>query len=261
MSLVQPSLYDFRGIELLGVNCYPAFYVTFDASYGTFLKNSRSQMTALLSSRVSLEIDEELVWSWPGSAWIRVPSPLQPLAGQVLPLQFAQHAGQLFLTTERLIWLQDGIFNFEVPLEDLTSFVSASTYQGSSESCIVLRSARKNVDAWLKLWLWWGTKANVEIARDNRAFTKTQGLIFRQQQKKRERLLKEKQREHVQVVLDFSSIRDTLSRGGIVVSSLKCPQCSGPLELPETGKQTVCKYCGASIRPVDIFDKIKNIVS
>jgi len=260
MSLVQPSLYDFRGIELVGVNCDPAFYKTFDASYGGFLKNSRSQMTAQLSSKVSLEIDDELVWSWPGSAWVRVPVALQPLVGQVLPARFAQHAGQLFLTNERLIWLQEGIFNFEVPLEDLTSFIAASTYQGSNESCIMLRSARKNVDAWLKLWLWWGTRANVEIAKDNRAFTRVQGMIFGQQRKKRERVLKEKQREHVQVVLDFSSIRDTLSKGGVVISTFKCPQCSGPLELPETGKQTTCKYCGASIKPVDIFDKIKNIV-
>lgn len=177
-----------------------------------------------------------------------------------MPVQFAQNSGQLFLTNERLIWLQDGMFNFEVPLEDLTSFVAASTYQGSSESCIVVRSARRNVNAWLKLWLWWGTKANVEVAKDNRAFARVQGVVFRLQQKKRERLLKEKQREHVQVVLDFSSIRDTLSKGGVGVSSLKCPQCSGPLELPETGKQTNCKYCEASIRPVDIFDKIKSII-
>ncbi len=260
MSLVQPSLHDFRGIELAGLSCYPSFYKNFDASYGSFLKNSRSQMTAQLSSKVSLEIDEELVWSWPGSAWMRMPAPLQPLMGQVLPMQYVQHSGQLFLTSERLLWLQEGMFNFEVPLEDLTSFVAASTYEGSSETCIVLRSARRNVDAWLKLWLWWGTKANVEIAKDNRAFIKVQGIIFRHQQKKRERLLKEKQREHVQVVLDFSSIRETLSKGGVVLSSLQCPQCSGPLELPETGKQTTCKYCGASIRPVDIFDKIKNLV-
>jgi hypothetical protein len=93
MSLVQPSLYDFRGIELVGLSCYPSFYKTFDASYGSFLKISRSQMTGQLSSKVSLEIGEELIWSWPGSAWVRMPAPLLQLVGQVLPAQFTQHAG------------------------------------------------------------------------------------------------------------------------------------------------------------------------
>jgi hypothetical protein len=44
---------------------------------------------------------------------------------------------------------------------------------------------------------------------------------------KRERIQKEKQREHVQVVLDFSSIRETLAKGGVVATTLTCPQCSG----------------------------------
>ena len=192
--------------------------------------------------------------------WVRTPAPLQTIVGQVLPVQFAQHNGQLFLTNERLIWLQDGMFNFEIPLEDLNSFTAAVTYQGSNESCIVLRSSRRNVDAWLKLWLWYGTKSNVEVAKDNRAFSRVQGMIFGQQRKKRERMLKEKQREHVQIVLDFSSIRETLSRGGLALSSLKCPECLGALELPDSGKETTCKYCGATIKPVDLFDKIKNIV-
>ncbi len=261
MTLVQPSLYNFRGIELVGVNCYPTFYKNFDASYGNYLRNVRSQLTGQLSSKVSLEIDEELVWAWSGSIWVRVTVPVvETFLGQTAGFSYDQHAGQLFLTNERLIWLQEGMFNFEVPLEDLTSFTAASTYQGSKEACIVLSSSRKNVDAWLKLWLWYGTTANVEVAKDNRAFTKVQGMVFGQQKKKRERLLKDKQREHLQVVLDFSSIRDTLLKGGVVVSSLNCPQCSGPLELPETGKQTTCKYCGASIRPVDLFDKIKSMV-
>jgi hypothetical protein len=259
-TLAQPSGYDFRGIEIVGIRCQPLFFKNFDASYGDYLKKCRSDMAVKLGSVVSLEIGEELIWSWPGVSWIRVPAPIQPVLGQTSAYTTEQHSGQLFLTNERLIWVQDGIFNFEIPLEDLTSFVPASTYQGSSESCLVVKS-RRNIEAWLKLWLWFGQKGNVEVARDNRAFAKVQSMIFGQQRKKRERIQREKQREHVQVVLDFSSIRDTLSKGGIVMSSFKCPQCGGALDLPETGKQTTCKYCGASIKPIDIFDKIKSIVS
>jgi hypothetical protein len=260
LTLVQPSGYDLRGIEVVGIRCQPLFFKNFDASYGDFLKKWRSDMSRRLGAVVSLEIEEELIWSWPGLSWVRVPAPIQPVLGQTSVYTTEQHNGQLFLTNERLIWLQDGIFDFEIPLEDLTSFVSASRYQGSGEACLVVRS-RRNIEAWLKLWLWFGQKDNIEVAQDNRAFNRVQGMIFGQQRKKRERIQREKQREHVQVVLDFSSIRETLSKGGVVMSSFKCPQCAGSLELPETGKQTTCKYCGASIKPIDIFEKIKNIVS
>lgn len=261
MTLVQPSGYDLRGIELTGLNYQSAFYKNFDASYGAFLKNYRSQMTSKLSSTVSLEINEETVWAWVGSSIVRLPNVLGSLAGQVGVSQIAEHSGHLFLTSERLIWLQDGMFNFEIPLEDLASFAPASAYQGGDASIIVVKSAKRNTEGWLRLWLWYGSAGNVEVARDNRAFNRVRGMVFRQQQIKRERIHKEKQREHVQVVLDFSSIRDTLAKGGVVATTLKCPQCSGPLDLPETGRQTTCKYCGALIRPVDLFDKIKNLVS
>ena len=260
-TLAQPSGYDFRGIEIIGLRCQPLFFKNFDASYGEYLKKCRSDMSLRLGSIVPLDIGEELTWSWPGMSWTRVPAPIQPIIGQTSAYQYERHSGQLFLTSDRVLWLQEGIFNFEVPLEDLTSFVSARTYQGSSESCIVVRSSRRNIEAWLKLWLWFGPRGSIEVATDNHAFARVQGMIFGQQRKKRERLQKEKQREHVQVVLDFSSIRETLSKGGVVMSSFKCPQCAGALELPEAGKQTNCKYCGASIKPIDIFEKIKNIVS
>ena len=260
MTLVQPSGYDLRGIELTGIRYQSDFYKNFDGQYGAFLKNYRSQMTAKLSSTVSLEISEETVWAWPGSSMVRLPSVLGSLASQAGISQIAEHAGHLFLTSERLIWLQDGMFNFEIPLEELASFTPASAYQGSDASIIVVKSAKRNVEGWLRLWLWYGSTGNVEVARDNRAFNRVRGMVFRQQEIKRERIQKEKQRDHVQVVLDFSSLRETLAKGGVVATTLTCPQCSGPLHIPEAGRQTICKYCGASIRPVDLFDKIKSLV-
>jgi hypothetical protein len=237
-----------------------AFYKNFDAYSGAFLKNYRAQMTAKFSATVSLEISEEMVWAWAGTSFVQTPSTLGPLASQMGVSEVAEHSGHLFLTGERLVWFQEGMFNFEIPLEDLASFTPASAYQGSDAAIIVVKSAKRNIEGWLRLWLWYGSAGNVEVAKDNRAFNRVRGMVFRQQQIKRERIQKEKQREHVQVVLDFSSIRDTLAKGGIVATTFKCPQCSGPLDLPETGRQTACRYCGAVIRPVDLFDKIKSLV-
>ena len=63
LTLIQPSLYDFRGIELVGLSCFPSFYKSFDASYGNFLKSTRSQMTGQLGSKVSWKQTR----SWYGS--------------------------------------------------------------------------------------------------------------------------------------------------------------------------------------------------
>ena len=261
MTLVHPSAYDLRGIELTGVRYNFADYKNFDGLYGAFLRNYRSQMIGTFSSVVSLEINEEVVWDWPGNSIVRLPDIIASLASQLGQARIAENRGQLFLTSERLVWLQNGIFTFEVPLEDITSFAAASTYQGSSQAVIVLKSARRNVDSWLRLWLWYGTASNVEVALDPRAFNRVRGMVFRQQQIKRERLQREKQQGRVQIVLDFSSIKDTLAKGGVVATTFNCPQCAGPLSLPDTGQQTTCKYCGATIKPVDLFEKIKSLVS
>lgn len=69
-----------------------------------------------------------------------------------------------------------------------------------------------------------------------------------------------KQKERVQVILDFSSLKEVLSNGGIVMTTYKCPNCGGMLNLPEVGKVLMCQYCGVPIKPVDIFDKIKSLI-
>src|SRR2546427_10982334 len=102
MTLVQPSAYDLRGIELTGIRYQSDVYKNFDAQYGAFLKNYRSQMPTKLTSTVSLEINEETVWSWAGNSMVRLPRVLGSLASQVGGAQMAEHAGHLFLPSDRV---------------------------------------------------------------------------------------------------------------------------------------------------------------
>ena len=67
-------------------------------------------------------------------------------------------------------------------------------------------------------------------------------------------------KEKVQIIFDFSSLKGALSKGGIVMTAYKCPVCNGKLDIPETGKVLICGYCGTSIKPVDIFEKIKDLI-
>jgi hypothetical protein len=77
---------------------------------------------------------------------------------------------------------------------------------------------------------------------------------------RRNQLLAEKQKEHVQIILDFSSLKDVMSKGGLVMTTYKCPNCNGMVTIPEAGKVLMCQYCGSAIKPVDIFEKIKSLV-
>jgi hypothetical protein len=72
---------------------------------------------------------------------------------------------------------------------------------------------------------------------------------------------KEKAKENVQVVFDFSSLKDELAKGGVVMTTCKCPNCNAMVDIPETGKVLICKYCGTPIKAVDIFEKIKSLIS
>jgi uncharacterized Zn finger protein (UPF0148 family) len=67
-------------------------------------------------------------------------------------------------------------------------------------------------------------------------------------------------KEKIQIILDFSSLKDALSKGGIVMTAYKCPICNGTLDLPEAGKVLICKYCGTPIKPIDIFEKVKSLI-
>lgn len=78
---------------------------------------------------------------------------------------------------------------------------------------------------------------------------------------RRTQLQAQKEKERFHIVLDFSSLKDVMSKGGLVMTTYKCPNCSGILKLPEEGKILMCEYCGTPIKPVDIFEKIKSLIT
>lgn len=76
----------------------------------------------------------------------------------------------------------------------------------------------------------------------------------------REEKNRAKAKEHVQIVVDFYGLKDTLAKGGIVMTTCNCPKCNATVEIPEAGKVLICKYCGTPIKPLDIFAKIKSLI-
>ena len=79
-------------------------------------------------------------------------------------------------------------------------------------------------------------------------------------QKRREELEAEKRKEHVQIVIDFSMVKEYMEKGGLVLQKTKCPECNAPIPIPTSGNQVVCQHCGSTILAQDIFEKIKSLI-
>lgn len=85
-------------------------------------------------------------------------------------------------------------------------------------------------------------------------------LIMDHCRKRREEIEAEKKKERVQVLLDFSSLKDYMEKGGLILQKTKCPECGAPMALPTTGNQTKCEHCGSVVYTQDIFEKVKSLI-
>ena len=79
-------------------------------------------------------------------------------------------------------------------------------------------------------------------------------------QERREELEAEKRKERVQIVIDFSMLREYMEKGGLILQQTKCPKCNAPIPIPTSGNQVVCQHCGSTILAQDIFEKIKSLI-
>lgn len=95
---------------------------------------------------------------------------------------------------------------------------------------------------------------------DEKTFPGFRDTILNQIQTRKEDIEKERTRTDVQAMLDFSILRDYMTKGGISVQSIKCPQCKAPLTMPENGSFVKCTYCGSTVYASDIMDRVKQLI-
>jgi len=62
------------------------------------------------------------------------------------------------------------------------------------------------------------------------------------------------------VLIDFEKLEQLLASKGVVVTAVRCPYCGGSVQLPKEGDTTKCSYCGTTLRAVDIYKALKEIV-
>lgn len=71
---------------------------------------------------------------------------------------------------------------------------------------------------------------------------------------------KKKERVQLQIVVDFSTLKEYMEKGGLVLQNTKCPECNAPIPIPTSGNQVICQHCGSTIQAQDLFEKIRSLV-
>lgn len=157
--------------------------------------------------------------------------------------------GSLVLTNRRLMWAtKRGVFGksyhvtHEIPLEDIKG-VSGG---GAISKYISIMDSENEYRFHLS-----GMCSSLQEFNP---------LIRRAMETRKKEIEAEKRKARVHIMLDFSSLNDYMKKGGLVLQTVKCPVCSGPLKLPKSGNETTCEHCGNTVYAQDIFEKVKALI-
>jgi ribosomal protein S27AE len=170
--------------------------------------------------------------------------------------------GALLLTNRRLLWLETYItrtrgfifstaetswlVKYEIPLDRIKGITGSSGDSRTWTSPAWVNIVDDKGEHQFKLFYAFGElfKPAVESA-----------VTMRQDEVERER-----RQDKVQVMLDFSFLKKYMEDGGLIMQTLKCPECGASVGFPTQGSQTVCSHCGTNIYANDMFKKIKDLI-
>jgi len=158
--------------------------------------------------------------------------------------------GYLVLTTQRLLFLEEhGVFgkSYHQVLAIPLMKVGGISIGGSLSPFVSIAD-----DVQTHIFHVYGIGKN--------EFEPFRSLILDGCRRRKEELEAEKKKERVQVVLDFSWLRDYMEKGGLFLQKTKCPNCGAPIALPTAGNQIKCDHCASTIYAQDIFEKVKSLI-
>ena len=95
---------------------------------------------------------------------------------------------------------------------------------------------------------------------DDKTFESFKGTMTSHIESRKQEIEKQRAVESVEVMIDFSALRDYMSKGGLSTQAIKCPECKAPLNMPENGSLVKCSYCGSTVYASDIMDKVKQLI-
>jgi DNA-directed RNA polymerase subunit RPC12/RpoP len=77
---------------------------------------------------------------------------------------------------------------------------------------------------------------------------------------RREEIAAARKKDKIHIIMDFSFLKSTMEKGGVLMQVIKCPECGASMDFPKTGNQTQCQHCGKNIYAQDIFEKVKDLL-
>lgn len=159
--------------------------------------------------------------------------------------------GYLVLTTQRLAFVKErGVFgksfhiDLSFPIDNLS---------GLSMGGLVMKYVSMTDSSGEHVF-------HVSGVGNETQFASFRALIQDQLLKRQQAIEAEKRRDRIQITLDFGFLRDYMSKGGLSLQVVKCPQCGGPMSLPKEGSQVVCEHCGSTVFAQDIMEKVKQLI-
>jgi len=203
-----------------------------------------------ISSSLILEHNERLLKVWNGDveSTLKTIQSRKTLIGTKNRVVEAKDKdnGALALTTERLIWLKRrGVFSksyhttFEIPLEEISGI--SETGMLMKRICVSDKSG----------------EYRFSISENLANF---KNLVNGALTERKKALDEMRKKDRIHVMIDFSSIGDYMEKGGLQLTTVKCPNCNAPLKLPNQGTEIICQYCNSTILAQDIFEKIKSLI-
>jgi len=200
-----------------------------------------------------LENNEKVVQFWKGDYEVRMTAFEETTFGKQPTVVKQRRKGLLVLTNQKLVWVGErGIFGksyhalITIPLENL---------RGISMGGLVLKYV--SISDAQREYIFHLSNPSV---RDESELGSLKKIVFDQVNVRKQELETQKRRERVHVLLDFSFLKNYMEKGGLAIQTFRCPNCSAPVKLPESGKQTTCEHCGSTIYAQDIFEKIKALI-
>ena len=169
-------------------------------------------------------------------------------------IRYGGSMGNLFLTNKRLFFeLTVGVFSkhehstLNLPLEGISNASIESAFLKGQKLVVDVKkgfmgSFPTRLEFFVKTPSQWSEKITSSL--------KARVAIIEAEKKK----------EKVQIVLDFSGLKEYMKQGGLILQQTKCPSCGASIKLPEKGNQIVCGYCNSTIQAQDIFQKIKDLI-
>jgi hypothetical protein len=216
----------------------------------------RARFQEKLSKVILLPEEEKVISTWVGVRCTLAP----PYRG------LKEYPGQLYLTSQRLIWIQNGTFFFDLPLEELISISLVDwriprwgPYYPPTKRISIKSTSSKNINEFFKL-NYGAPYGKLEDRQDPFIFEEIKKTIEEATQNRTKEIHQEKTSKRIQVVLDFSGLKKTIEKGGIILTTFKCPSCNAMLPIPYHGKLLICEYCNVPIKATDIFEKIKSLL-